>query len=185
MSCHEPDKQASQTPTAGARLEESHADPHRLALLFQADRELFSAAELGTLLAHQLASPLRFYWPELDDRLTQETAHWPAEARTSYLTFGDLLCHSRPPTALLMLVKDFCKRMLEAPGNAAAAATGQRPVFHGDCRGPAQGARRSRTWMNRACAGHHLGMQQAWVGEPCREILERGLREMDGGAWHE
>src|SRR5512140_534007 len=113
MSSHEPDKPSCGETPARWWPEESLAVPQRLASLFEAERELFSATELGALLAHQLASPLSFHWPKLDERLAQEMASLTDEERASWRTFGDLLGHPRPPAALLMLVKDFAKRLLK------------------------------------------------------------------------
>ncbi len=181
MSCHELDKRADEEPLARGWLEESHAEARRLASLFQAERELFSAAELGAMLAHQWASPLSFHWGRLDERLAREAARMTEEERASVRTFGDLLGHPRPPLALLVLVKEFAKQLLKrretvVPRPLAsvlyftAIAAAQAPKSEKVTDLDEEGVRQGISWA----------LNQAWVGEPCRGILEKGLRAMDG-----
>ena len=186
MSSHEPDKQSLGEPPAREWLEESHAEPQRLASLFQAERELFSEAELGALLAHQLASPLSFHWPKLNERLAQETAGLTAEERAAWRTFGDLLGHPRPPAALLMLVKDFAKRLLKRREMLLPRPLGSVRLFTAIAAARAQGLEKVTDLDEEGVRqGMSWALNQAWVGEPCRGILEKGWRAMDDSAIRE
>ena len=137
---------------------------------------LWSPAELGTILKHQLTAPLEFDILGVSrDQLQQLRARLsaPAEIRT----FGDLLGHPKPPVELLELTKQFAKAgyghadsplpdevaavLYVASIVAALLRCGKRITRLGD-----EGIR----------YGVERALRQPWLDPSTRELLEAGRR---------
>ena len=76
---------------------------------------LWQPEELGAILRHQMAAPLEFDFSYLG---AERPASLDALAGTDgppVRTFGDLLCHPRPPIELLESTKEFAKRCRSRP----------------------------------------------------------------------
>jgi hypothetical protein len=71
--------------------------------------ELWSPAELGAILAHQLAAPLECDLGGLDPRIGERLRQWNAPGGPPLRTFSDALRHKHPPLELLELIHRFAK----------------------------------------------------------------------------
>jgi len=178
-----------------ARQDLSKSNPASLARMMDLDTDTkhdWHPEELGSILRHQLESPLGFdlgnFAPESKEALK---AIGPS-ATIPLNTFGDLLRHPHPPPAVLKLVKEFAKANRNNPQStlppevatvvyfaaivAALMRCGQRITALDD-----QGLREGLEWV----------LAQPWIDEffrpPFREALtligpdqqkrERGIPE--------
>ena len=100
------------------KRDSNRSEPSSLAQMLALDTSTkhdWHHAELGSILRHQLDSPLGFdlqnFAPESKATLdaSRSTANIPLE------TFGDLLRHPHPPLALLKVMKEFAKANRDNP----------------------------------------------------------------------
>jgi len=146
----------------------------RLMDFAQTDDPLWSDAEMGSILRHQLATTLA---SDLDVKESESLAagiERCAGCEPPIRTFGELLFHPRPPAELLELVKQFAKSrrvaanaampdeiatMLYILCIAAAMTKCDRPISKMD----PTALQHCLTWA----------LEQSWLDEQTRELLER------------
>jgi hypothetical protein len=178
MSSHKPVEWSNHGDSSRAWLEETDADPRRLAELLRPTKKLFASSDLGQMLTHQLGAALHFPESELETRLAQALAALSPEQRTSLRTFGDLLGRPRPPAELLLLLKDFAKGMLKHPDTLMPQKLARALYFTAIAAARIQGLERFTELDEEGVRkGMAWALEQAWLGEPCRGLLVRGMAQ--------
>jgi hypothetical protein len=143
------------------------SDPPRLARILQVSAstpEVLSTDELGTILRHQLGTPLTI---DLAD------PNGPDAANVGEMTFGELLAAERPPLDLLERVRRFAKVCKARPDGPLPAEVGTVLYFASIVKARvACGARISTLNDADVNGGVRWALQQAWVFEPLRQLFE-------------
>ena len=166
------------------------ATPERLAELLHGEMAApvaWTPRDLEAIYRHQLATPLQL---ELGAMAPDEAKQLAATADAHALllrSIGDLLHHPRPPVALLAMLKDFAKRLMEHPLSAlphdvaallywASIAAGLR---HG-------GMRLTSLDDGRLITGLQWAASQPWVDPPTAEMIRAAVAALRaGGAGHD
>jgi hypothetical protein len=143
------------------------SDPPRLARMLgvsHATPEVLSADELGTILRHQLRTPLTM---DLFDPAG------PNKAKTGEMTFGELLAAEHPPLDLLERVRRFGKACKARPDGPLPAEVGTILYFASIVKARvACGARISSLTDADLLGGVSWALQQAWLLGPLRQLFE-------------
>lgn len=147
--------------------------PQTLAQLFGLDESftLWSAAELASILRHQLAAPLLF---DLKREAGFDTVHLQQLAvGANIVTFADLLHHPQPPLELLVATKQFAKSSQHHPEAPLPPQIISVLYFTAIFLAHVRCQSRISTLSHENClAGINWCVSQPWLDDATRKMLE-------------
>jgi hypothetical protein len=158
-------------------------EPHLLSRLMALDPSAapgWDRGELGAVLRHQLAVPLRSGLGAPLDELDRRLAESGGFQGLGAMSFGDLLLHPRPPIEALKLVKDFGKilrRSESAPLLPREIAT---VIYYASiaAAGLRCGVSISRLDPEKLKKGFRWALSQPWLDESIRRLFEEEAKRL-------
>jgi hypothetical protein len=146
------------------------------------DDPVWSAQELGAILRHQLQAPLTSDLDVTENEALAASIDLCARSDPPIRTFGELLFHPRPPVELLEAVKQFAKSC--RVGTAAAMPDEIATMLYIlSIVAAMTKCDRRISKMDTIALQHCLtwGLEQTWLDEPTRQLLERGSEAVGAG----
>jgi hypothetical protein len=151
------------------------ASPDRLADLLgqgSAPQVAWTPGEIAAIYRHQLATPLQVELGALGMTEARTVANLTSAGGLLLKSIGDLLHHPHPPAALLTMLKDFAKRLMEHPQSPLPRDVASLLYWAAIASGLARGGVRLTSLANdRLLEGFRWAATQSWVDAPTVELL--------------
>jgi hypothetical protein len=168
----------------GSQFDDVPAD--RLARLMRDDFAApadWTAGEIEAIYRHQLASPIQVELGALAAGDAHVVASLSSAGGLLLKSIGDFLHHQQPPAPLLVMLKDFAKRLMEHPESPLPREVASLLYWSAIAAGLAHGGRRLTTLQNdKIVEGLRWAASHTWVDAPTVELFRAAEATVVGGS---
>jgi len=138
--------------------------------------------ELGAILRHQLATPLEVEVAGMEPWQASKLRMVCDADQLLIKSLGDVLNHTHPPVALLVLLKDFAKRLMEHPDGVlpreVAGVIYWTTIAAAQCK---CGQRISRLAERQLLEGFAWALAQPWIEPAISDLLRQAASHLQPG----